>query len=502
MFRKLFSALIFSATVFSVGASNSNERIVILHTNDTHSIIDPYSENGLGGVARRKVLIDSVRSAEPNVLLVDAGDVVQGSLYFTLFSGEVEQKVMNALEYDIQILGNHEFDNGMASLKKYLDGLNADLLTTNYDLTDTEIKDDFKPYVIKKVGGKRIGFMGINVEPHGLIDSVKSQGVRYIDAIKAANAMAWYLKNVEHCDYVVAVSHIGYDETGAASDCLLAQKTENIDLVIGGHSHTKINPADPNGKQSRFINLVGDTVVVAQTGKYGANLGMVVIDGTGIHSSLIPVDQRLDKSVDKELLTMLAPYKHPVDSICNIKIGKTSKAMGKRPELMNWMADFVNDYAQTLTNKKIDLALVNVGGIRSTFPKGYVTKGMIMQTFPFDNYIVVLELSGEQLAATLDSISAHGGNGVSRQVDVTMDIKGRRCKTATINGLPIEADRTYYVATINYLAGGNDGMDPLKYGKVIASSKNYLYDDMINSFERGFLHNKSIKPDYTVRMHE
>lgn len=496
------SVVVMAAVFFSVGASETVGRIVILHTNDTHSIIDPYFEDNLGGVARRKVLIDSVRAAEPNVVLVDAGDAVQGSLYFTLFGGEVEQKVMNALGYDIQILGNHEFDNGMASLKKYLDGLNADLLTTNYDLSSTDIKNDFKPYTVKTVGGKRIGFMGINVEPRGLIDSLKSQGVVYLDAVKAANAMAWYLKNIEHCDYVVAVSHIGYDEAGGASDRSIAENTENIDLIIGGHSHTRINPADPNGKQSRFVNLEGDTVVVAQTGKYGADLGMIVIDENGIRSSLIPVNSRLDASVDKDFLDMLAPYKHPVDSISNIKIGKSTQAFGKRPELMNWMADFVNDYAAKLTDKKIDIALVNVGGIRSTFPKGNITKGTIMQTFPFDNYIVVLELSGKDLAATLDSISAHGGNGVSRQVDVTMDVAGRKCKTVTVDGKPIDPAKVYHVATINYLAGGNDGMDPLKYGKIVASSKNYLYDDMIDAFEKGFLKNKKIKPDYTVRMHK
>ena len=138
-------------------AQASDNRLVILHTNDTHSIIDPYYENDLGGVARRKALIDSVRSVEPNVLLVDAGDVLQGSLYFTLFGGEVEQNVMNRLGYDIQILGNHEFDNGMEALKKYLSGLKADRITSNYDLAATDLKDLFSPYTTRTVAGKKIG---------------------------------------------------------------------------------------------------------------------------------------------------------------------------------------------------------------------------------------------------------------------------------------------------------------------------------------------------------
>jgi len=499
--KKLLVYAIIILTALSINAKTDTNRLVILHTNDTHSIIDPYYENGLGGVVRRKALIDSVRSAESNVLLIDAGDVLQGSLYFTLFGGEVEQKAMNALGYDIQILGNHEFDNGMDALKKYLSGINAELLTTNYNLSATALKDLFKPYTIKEINNKRIGFLAINIEPRGLIDSVKCIGVEYLDAEKAANAIAWYLKNIEKCDYVVAISHIGYD--GAISDVSLAERTENIDVIIGGHSHTLVNPADKNGLQSRFANLAGDTVIVAQTGKYGANLGEIVInlDNGHISSSIISVNNRLDNRADSSLVSMIKPYRQPVDSIFSIKLGTATAAFDKRPALMNWMADFVKDEAKNLTKKTIDLALVNVGGIRSTFPKGNITKGMIMQAFPFDNNIVVLKISGKNLAATFDSIAASGGNGVSRGVDAKIDKTSGKCSEVTINGKTIDPNKIYYVATINYLAGGNDGMEPLRYGEVIASSKNYLYNDMINAFEHGRLKGKKQTPDLTDRMH-
>lgn len=477
------------------------DRLVILHTNDTHSIIEPYYENNLGGVARRKALIDSVRSVESNVLLVDAGDVLQGSLYFTLFAGEVEQKVMNALDYDIQILGNHEFDNGMEQLENYISGLDADLITSNYDLSTTGLKNYFKPYTVKTAGDRRIGFLGINIDPRGLIDSVKCIGVAYLDAVKAANAVAWVLKNVEKCDIVVALTHIGYDEAGL-SDIYLARNTENIDVIIGGHSHTLIDPAASGARQSRFVNLAGDTVLVAQTGKYGANLGEVVVDFDSgkTQSRIIQVTARLDNRLDPELIELIAPYKHPVDSICAIKVGTATDAFNTRPALMNWMADFVLDDSRRLTKKKIDMAIVNVGGIRSPFPAGDITKGTIMQSFPFDNFEVVLEITGHDLAATLDSLAAQGGNGVSRNVKAVIDQDARRCVSVTVGGKPIDPDRIYYVATINYLAGGNDGMTPLKYGKIIARSDNYLYDDMIAAFERGFLKRKKQIPDTTVRM--
>ena len=493
----LLTAFLISA--FFIGAVN---RVVILHSNDTHSIIDPYFENNLGGVARRKALIDSVRKSEPNVLLVDAGDVLQGSVYFTLFEGEVEQCAMNELGYDVQILGNHEFDNGMTKLYDYVSGLNADVISSNYDLSETELSTKVKPYVVKSVGDKRIGFIGINIEPKGLIDSVKCVGVKYLDAIKAANSMAWYLKNIAKVDAVVSLTHIGYDETGAMSDIKLAQETENIDVIIGGHSHTLI---DPNSKKSRphmYANLSGEPVLVAQTGKYGANVGEVVIDFTNdnVTSKIISVTSRFDNQLDEVIIDKIKPYKAPVDSMFSIKVGMATESFDRKVSLLNWMADFVKKDAERLTEQKIDLSLVNVGGIRSAWEKGAITKGAIMQSFPFDNYEVVLEISGEHLMATLDSIAAHGGNGVSGNVQALINPGSRKCESVTINGKSIDPKRIYRVATINYLANGNDHMDGLSRGVVIARSDNYLYNDIINAFERGWLKGKKQNPDKKVRM--
>ena len=493
--------LLFAITL-STHFVGANDRVVILHTNDTHSIIDPYFVNNLGGVARRKALIDSVRNVEQNVLLVDAGDAMQGSLYFTLFEGEVEKRVMNELGYDVQIIGNHEFDNGMEKLKSYVADLNSDLISTNYDFTTTDLHSYFKPYVVKTIGSRRIGFIGINIDPHGLIDSVKCIGVEYLDPFKAANSMAWYLKKIVKVDAVVAITHIGYNDRDGVSDVKLAESTENIDVIIGGHSHTLINPALENSRQSRFKNAVGHDVLVAQTGKYGANVGEIVIDfaNNTINSKIHSVTSRFDDRLDTDILQVIAPYKEPVDSICNFKVGKASGAFDRKSSLLNWMADFVLTDAKRLTDKKIDLSLVNAGGVRSSWSKGAITKGGIMQSFPFDNYEVVLEISGANLIATLDSIAAHGGNGVSRNVRAVINPKERRCEEVTIDGMPIVPYRIYRVATINYLASGNDHMDGLKYGVIIAKSENYLYDDMINAFESGWLRGKTQIPDDKMRM--
>ncbi|MDE6384383.1 MAG: bifunctional metallophosphatase/5'-nucleotidase [Paramuribaculum sp.] len=478
------------------GYSATAQKVTILHTNDTHSIIDPYYETKLGGAMRRMALIDSVRRADPNVLLVDAGDAVQGSLYFSEFKGRAERAVMNHLDYDIQILGNHEFDNGMDTLAAYLDGINATYLSTNYDFSDTPLASRFEPYTIKNVGGKRIGFFAVNVLPDGLIDPQKIAGVKYLDPVEAANAMSWYLRNVEHVDKVVALTHIGYTQ-----DVDLARNTRGIDLVIGGHSHTTVAPSD--SAKWQIPDLDGNVVAVVQTGKYGANLGEVVIDfdADDITYRLIPVDHRLDSYGDKELAAILAPYKHVVDSINAIPVGRSSAAFSQNPDMLNWMADFVLRDAERLGAGKPDLSMVNVGGIRTNFPKGTISMGVVMQAFPFDNYEVVLDVPGDALIATLTNLVAKGGNGVSRNVEVVFDGDTRDVVSITLNGRSIDPDKTYRVATINYLAQGNDGFDPLKDCRVIAADNQYLYDAMLNAFDSGFLKKKVQRPDSKARMH-
>ena len=215
--------------------SAPDNKLVIMHTNDTHSQVEP-DDKGLGGIARRKTLIDSVRAAEPNTLLVDAGDMVQGTLFYYLYKGDVENRLADMLGYDMRILGNHEFDNGAEDWARRMKDTKSTWLSTNYDLREAEMGKKFVPYTIREVGGRKIGFIGLNLDPDGIIAPGNYNGVKYLDLYKAANATAWYLKNIEHCDMVVALTHIGYEptETGT-SDLELAAKSEDIDIIIGGH---------------------------------------------------------------------------------------------------------------------------------------------------------------------------------------------------------------------------------------------------------------------------
>lgn len=490
------------ALSFCMPVSAAGDRLVILHTNDTHSQIDPDSRN-LGGMARRKVLIDSVRAANDNVMLVDAGDAVQGTLYFSLFGGEVERKLMNSLGYDIQILGNHEFDNGMDALANLYKGVNAEVLSSNYRLDDSSLKGLFKPYTIRRVGDKKVGFIAVNLIPDGMIAADKCRGVKYLDGLKAANAYAWMLKNMEGCDMVVALTHVGYENVPGYSDVDLAKGSEDIDVIIGGHSHTTINP-DGASKPWRVANLRGDSVLIAHTGKGGAFLGEIDLDldSRTSRSKLLRVDSRLDGRVDPSFENEIAPYRAKVDSVMAISIGYASADFPRStPALDNLISDAVRTLGDRYAGRKTDLAIMNHGGLRADLRKGKITKGDIMQIMPFDNYVAVLEIKGSELMKAFDVMARRGGvDGVSS--NVRLRYKGDSCVEALVDGKPVDPERVYTLSTINYLADGGDYMTPLKEGRRIAGSPQVLYDDIIGLFTSGKFKGKKLRPDMTVRIAE
>lgn len=499
---KQYRRLLLPCLVFGVSAifSAQADDLVILHTNDTHSQIDPDSR-GLGGVLRRKALIDSVRDVHDNVLLVDAGDMVQGTLYFTLFGGEVEAKLMNYLGYDIQILGNHEFDNGVDEVEKIFSKLNAEKLSTNYDLSATPLSKIFRPYSVREIDGKKIGFIAINLDPKGMIADKNSKGVVYLDAIKAANATAWHLRHNEKVDLVVALTHIGYSEDGLVDDLDLAASSEDIDIIIGGHTHTVIDPQSDEHPDFLVDNAVGRPVLIAQTGKSGVNVGEIVIDldDLSYFSRLLPVDSRYDKASDDELEDILSPYRSEVEFFRNYKIAKSPGLTKDDWSLVNWMADFVKEEGSRLAGKKVDLAIVNKGGVRTDMPKGDVTKGTIMQIFPFDNRIVVVRMKGADLRNALDVMAARGGDGVSKGTDVTFDASTGKTTGILINGKELDPEKEYLVATIDYLARGGDYMTPMTKGETVAESPEIIYETMIDCLQN---RKTTIKADRILRMHK
>jgi 5'-nucleotidase len=252
------------------------KHITILHTNDVHSYIDPFPPNhpknpNMGGVARRAALIDTIRKENPNVLLLDAGDIFQGTPYFNYYGGELEFKLMNMMGYEIVTLGNHDFDNGIEGLLSQMPNAKFEFVS-NYGFQNTVLDGHVKPYKIKNIDGIKIGVFGLGVELQGLVDQKNCKETVYHDPIESTTDMARILKHEQKCDLVICLSHIGYEykeNPNKVCDLLLAKKTKDIDLIIGGHTHTFLN------KPVIEKNLDGKDVLINQVGCYGLNLGRI-----------------------------------------------------------------------------------------------------------------------------------------------------------------------------------------------------------------------------------
>jgi len=222
---------------------NTAKHITILHTNDTHSHIEPFQSDhhkfpNQGGVARRATLIENIRKENPNTLLLDAGDIFQGTPFFNFYGGELEFKLMSMLKYTS---GNHDFDNSIDGLLAQLPNAKFDFLSANYDFKNTVLDGFVKPYKIFTKDGIKIGVFGLGVELEGLVDPRMYKETKYIDPIEIAQDMTQVLKEEQHCDLVICLSHLGYfykSNPEKVSDLVLASKTKDIDLIIGGHTHT------------------------------------------------------------------------------------------------------------------------------------------------------------------------------------------------------------------------------------------------------------------------
>ena len=254
-------------------AKNTDIKITILHTNDMHSHIHPFKKGrnkGLGGIAQRSGVINSIRAQEEHVLLLDAGDIFQGTPYFNFYKGELEFKLMSQMKYDAATLGNHDFDNGLEGLQKQLPYANFPFLIANYDFTNTILKDKFKPYKVFDKGGIKIGVFGIGIELDGLVPQKLYGNTIYQDPIKKGNYYASLLKKKEKCDLVICLSHLGLKYKGdKISDIKFASQTRNIDLIIGGHTHTFLK------KPINTLNIDKKEVLINQVGWAGINLGRI-----------------------------------------------------------------------------------------------------------------------------------------------------------------------------------------------------------------------------------
>ncbi len=255
---------------------SSGKKLTILHTNDQHSRIEPfdssYAKNpNQGGFARRARVIQDIRKQESNVLLLDSGDIFQGTPYFNMFGGELEFKLMSMMGYDASTMGNHDFDNGLNGFLKALPNAKFPFITSNYDFEDTILEGKTLDYKIFDKEGIKIGIFGVGIELEGLVGKKEYGETKWTHPVEIAQHYADFLKNKKKCDMVICLSHIGYkyNDSDQVSDVKLAAETENIDLILGGHTHTFLP------EPQKLTNRAGKSVLVNQVGWAGLLLGRI-----------------------------------------------------------------------------------------------------------------------------------------------------------------------------------------------------------------------------------
>ncbi|HBB89680.1 MAG TPA: metallophosphatase [Blastocatellia bacterium] len=264
-----------SAPLLDVSAGGT--LITILHTNDTHSQIDPLPDNdkqygGKGGVARRATLVKRVRKENPNTLMIDAGDVFQGTPYFNFYKGEVEYKSMSLIGYDVGTLGNHDFDNGVDALVAAMKFANFDFVSSNYDLRGTPLEARVKRYVVRTLGGVRVGLFGMGISPDNLITPENFKGVKYMDPVKSAREVVEILRQRERCTLVIGMSHLGYypnAKEAEIGDTQVASQVDGIDFIASGHTHTFMQKPVLTKQPS------GNDTIIFQVGRSGIYVGRV-----------------------------------------------------------------------------------------------------------------------------------------------------------------------------------------------------------------------------------
>ena len=276
--REFIKRTALGATALSLTPSNllskpNLTQLTILHTNDMHSHIHPFESGrnkGLGGMAQRATIIKKIRKEGNQVLLLDAGDIFQGTPYFNVYGGELELKLMSEMGYDASTIGNHDFDNGIDGLVKQLPHANFPFIVSNYDFSNTAMEGNYLKYKVFNKGGIKVGVFGVGIELKGLVPKKLYGNTLYQNPIEKSNYYSEYLKNSLGCDLVICLSHLGFKyKTNKVSDKILASQSKNIDLIIGGHTHTFLN------KPVIVENLDNKKVQIAQVGWGGINIGRI-----------------------------------------------------------------------------------------------------------------------------------------------------------------------------------------------------------------------------------
>ena len=469
--------------------------LVLLHTNDHHGVILP--NDGRGGLAERATFIKSVRSANRNVLVVDAGDLNTGTALSNMFAAEPDFLAYNLIGYDALTFGNHEFDGDMAKLNRQIGQARFPFVSSNIKTSDGKFLGG-NQYLIKNFDGFRVGIIGITTLRTLSIAS-PDKSLTFIPEIRAAADAVNILRNRERVDIVIALTHIGDvpESEGHVTSPSLALSVPGIDIIVDGHSHTLY-------KEPRKI---GNTYIVSanEWGKYVGEGRLSVVNGriTAFNWRSVEINNKDSKpfAADPALVTLFAPYIEKANASLKEVVGEAADTFIFGNRLTRYeetaLGNMINDanvwYFKN-SGQNIDFAFHNGGNMRAELPKGKLTREQILTVLPFENYLFIVSLRGAQILELFEFIATiPQGNGgfpqFSKEVRYTIDIPNKKVSDLTIGGAPVDPNKTYRFCTNDYLLAGGDGytvltksQDPYNTSLLLS----YVVIEYINS-QRGII---------------
>ncbi|MGB9844026.1 5'-nucleotidase C-terminal domain-containing protein [Thermodesulfovibrio yellowstonii] len=459
--------------------------ITILHTNDFHGYISGTDAKN-GGLARIYTIVKEERAKNPNTILIDAGDHIQGANIANFFKGQNVVEIYNAMGYNYATFGNHEFDWGKEVTKQRINEAKYTYLCAN--IIDTSTGKTFAPkaYDTMEFSTLKLGFYGLDTkELPILVNPVGIEGLKILDPIDTAKQMVETLKK-DGSDFIITISHLGYNDGAGDDDKTLASTVSGINLIIGGHTHTVLKQAD-----------IVNGVYIVQTGEKGLNLGKIYLDFENTYSgsklvnfryTLVPITDAIKENAD--IKAMITPYEDKLKKEMDVVIGEAlvdldgerANVRSKETNLGNLVTDFMREISKT------DIAITNGGGIRASIKKGPVKVGDVYNVLPFDNVIVKLELTGKDILDALENgfSQVEAGAGRFPQVSglvVKVNKKNppmKRVVEVLINGKPLDLNKIYTVATNDFMANGGDGYTAFKNAKSsLWPTGNWMRDDFV-----------------------
>ncbi|MDR0719627.1 MAG: 5'-nucleotidase C-terminal domain-containing protein [Treponema sp.] len=472
--RVLFAAVLLAVAASALFAEPAREapagggktgELVLLHTNDHHGVVLP--NNGRGGLARVAAYVKAVRATNPQVLLVDAGDINTGTALSNMFAAEPDILAYNLMGYDAAVFGNHEFDGDQAKLLKQLGQADFPFISSNIKTADGAYLGG-TPYLVKRYDGFTVGLFGITTLRTKIIAS-PDKSLTFINEIEAAREMVDVLRNRERVDIVIGLTHIGdvKEDAGHITSPELAEAVPGIDIIVDGHSHSFFEAP----------KKVGDTYIVSanEWGKYVGHGKLSVRDGRLVSFVWAPVEI----APDGDVAAMLEPYIKTADESLKEVVGEAAEAFvfGNRltryqeTALGNMITDANVWYFKHVYNQEIDFAFHNGGNIRAELPKGPITQERLLTILPFENYLYIVSLKGSDIIELFNFIGAipQGSGGfpqfsgeVRYTIDKTPGQEKGVVKDLFIGGAPVDPERMYRFCTNDYILGGGDGYAVMK----------------------------------------